>query len=310
MLTMKSMTIGLFNDSEMGGILGKKGTVTDIKFYNRKDGDVVYTFIEPVDEKVSPKSQIMGTIDAAIVSFENPTPEMGETILMLDALGITKGVAVAAHGTDLKQVVEMTKGTTLESFTMIEKEQHHILDTLSKIDKEFDTGSPVSVDIDHSFSVRGVGEIALGFVKTGIVKKHQKLTVMPSGKEILVRSIQMHDKDYDEAPAGSRVGLCIKGASVEEMKRGTIICEPGACISSSKINLKFSRNKFYADGPSEGSFHATVGMQTIPVKVSGISGDSLTIEADRIFVYRESDVFILLDLNAAKVHLIGSGKAL
>ena len=75
--------------------------------------------------------------------------------------------------------------------------------------------------VDHSFSVKGVGEVILGFVKKGVVRKYDKLTLLPANKEVIVRSIQMQDEDYDEAEAGSRVGLAIKGVTVEEIKRGS-----------------------------------------------------------------------------------------
>lgn len=310
MVVMKSLTVGVFNDSDIGKLLGKKDTESDIVLYNRKDGDSIYTFMEPVDDKLSPKSQIMGTIDAAVVSFENPSKGLGETILMLDAMKVKHGVVVVTPGADLKQVLSMTKDTSLESFTVRDRDQHHILNTLSRIEPESGEETVTSVAVDHSFSVKGVGEVVLGFVKTGTVRKHQKLKILPGGKEILIRSIQMHDKDYDEAATGSRVGLCIKGAAAEEMKRGTVLCEPGLFSESLKVDLNFKANEFYDGGPREGSFHSTVGMQTFPVTLSSVSDRKITIEADRPFVYKKDDTFMLLDLNAEKVRIIGSGKVL
>jgi selenocysteine-specific translation elongation factor len=309
MTTTKSLNVGVFNDAEMIRALGKKGTESDIIFSNRKDPDCVYTFMQPAEDKVIPKSEIAVSIDAAVVSFAQPNPGLGETILMLDAAGVKCGVVIVHPGTDVRQVVEMTKGTTLESFVVREKIETHIMETLSCAAPVRDNSSPASVVIDHSFSVKGVGEVVLGFVRQGTVKKFQKLLLLPGGKEVIVRSIQMHDKDYDEAPAGSRVGLCMKGAAVDEMRRGAVLAEPGACKVSQKVALSFAKNKFYRDGPKEGSFHVTAGMQTVPVKVSGVSEGGLTIEAQKPLVYSAGDTFLLMDLNAPKVHLIGHGKA-
>jgi selenocysteine-specific translation elongation factor len=162
--------------------------------------------------------------------------------------------------------------------------------------------------VDHSFSVKGVGEVVLGFVRQGIVKKFQKLELLPSGKEVLVRSIQMHDKDYEEAPAGSRVGLCIKGATAEEMRRGTVLSEPQACSVSGKVRLQFTPNAFYSGGPKDGSFHVTAGMQTIPAKLSFSGKDAVEVESAKPFVYSGIDTFMFLDLNAPKVHMMGTGR--
>lgn len=307
---MKSINVGIFNDMAIGRELGKKGTESDIIFHNRKEGDCIYTFMQPAEGKVVPKSQIACAVDAAVVSFESMTPELGETILLLDAAGVKSGVVIVHPGTDVKQVVEMTKGTTLESFVVRERVVPSIMETLSKTEPERDGSSGAAVIADHSFSVKGVGEVVLGFVRKGTLRKHDKLTLLPAGKEIVVRSIQMHDKDFDEAGPGSRVGVCVKGASAAEMRRGAVLCVPGSCSEGTKITLSFTPNKFYKGGPREGAFHVTVGMQTVPVKVSGIGDGRLTVESEKPVLHVPDDTFLLLNLNAQKVHLIGHGKAL
>ncbi|MCD6496571.1 MAG: hypothetical protein J7K54_04840 [Candidatus Aenigmarchaeota archaeon] len=305
---MKNLTVGIFNDEELGALLGKRGTDTDIRMFNRKENDIIYTFMHPVEGRPVPKSQIMSAINAAIVSFEKQTPELGESILMLDAAGISQGIAIVPEGTDVKSVIGMTKGTSLEGFVMLPRDQHRIIEALSKMHAERDSAGPASVIIDQAFSVRGVGEVALGFVKTGTVKRHQKLMHMQAGKEVVIRSIQMHDKDFEEAGIGSRVGLAVKGVTAEEMKRGTVLSENGVYMLADNVKLEFRENRFYG-GAKEGKFHATVGMQSFPVELSFDDGKAVA-KADRKVAYRKGETFFLLDLNAEKVHLIGSGRPL
>ena len=185
-----------------------------------------------------------------------------------------------------------------------------IFEVLDGFDPERNTDSLASVVIDHSFSVKGVGEVILGFVKNGVVKKHDKLELLPLQREVVLRSIQMHDKDFNEAGAGSRVGLAIKGATSEEMKRGSIICTPGSVKTGRTIKLNFSENNFYSEGIKEGVFHVTCGMQTMPVEVNKIDKNSIMIESEKPIVYGPGDTFILLDLNNKKLRLIGVGKAM
>ena len=64
----------------------------------------------------------------------------------------------------------------------------------------------------------------LGFVKKGIVRKYDKLTLLPANKEVMVRSIQIQDEDHEQAEAGPRVGLAMKGAPIEDLKRGSVLC--------------------------------------------------------------------------------------
>ena len=79
--------------------------------------------------------------------------------------------------------------------------------------------------IDHFFKVKSVGTVALGFVLSGTLKKHQTLYLNPTGLQAQVRSIQMNDVDYDQAPAGSRVGLALKNVDVDDMERGYLLEE-------------------------------------------------------------------------------------
>ena len=54
------------------------------------------------------------------------------------------------------------------------------------------------IPIDHAFNVKGVGTVVvlvvvLGVIKQGAVKAFDRLKILPSGKDILLKSIQMHD---------------------------------------------------------------------------------------------------------------------
>jgi len=94
------------------------------------------------------------------------------------------------------------------------------------------------------------------------------------------------------------------------MKRGFFICAPEDCEVSTKLTLSFEKNKFYPDELKEGALHVTAGMQTIPAKISDMKEDTITLELEKQIVYTKDDTFLLLDLNAKKLHVIGKGKAI
>ena len=307
---MKNLTVGIFHDEEIGRELGKRGTESDMVMYNRRTDDCIFTFMQPVGDKVSVKSQIMSCIDAAILAVTEMTPAVGETALMLDSFGISRGVIIVPPYTEPSTITTITKGTSLESFVVTERDIPKIREILEGFESARDTSSPVSVVVDHSFHVKGVGEIVLGSVRSGIVKRHDKLLLLPDNTEVVVRSIQMQDKDFNEAEAGSRVGLAIKGATAEEMDRGSVICAPGSARTSTTLTLAFAPNRYYAAGIREGAFHLTVGMQTIPVNVTGINNGTITIESKKSMVYTPDGTFLLLDLNAKKLHVMGKGHAI
>jgi hypothetical protein len=48
-------------------------------------------------------------------------------------------------------------------------------------------------------------------------------------------------------------------------------------------------------------------MQSVPVNITDINENILTIEMDKPVCYTADDIFILLDLNAKKLHHMGNG---
>ncbi len=304
---MQQLTIGIFHDDSLSKDLGKKATESDMVFFHRKTDNQIFTFIHPVEDKIIPKSQIINMIDFAIISAEQITPALGETILMLDSVNINKGILIIEPYMDTTQLKKMIQDTALSSFQIMPRDIHQIMEYLQNQTIKKDETGPVAVTIDHSFHVKGLGEVILGFVNQGTVKKHDKLQLLPLNKEIIVRSIQMQDNDEETAPAGSRVGLAIKGVSVNDLKRGYLLCQNETGKTTSTINLSFSKNPFYPE-VNTGKYHTTIGLQTVPITLKKKTEDSISIETEKQIAYLNHQHALILDLNADKLHHIGTGK--
>ncbi|MBS3748583.1 MAG: hypothetical protein KGY65_02630 [Candidatus Thermoplasmatota archaeon] len=306
---MQQLTIGIFHDDSLAKDLGKKATESDMVLFHRKTADQIFTFVYPVEDKIIPKSQIIGMIDFAIVSAEQITPALGETILMLDSVNIKKGIIIIEPYMDTTQLEKMIQDTSLSSFQIMPRDVHQIMKYLQTQNIKKDETASVAVTIDHSFHVKGVGEIILGFVNQGTVKKHDKLQLIPLNKEIIVRSIQIQDNDVDAASAGSRVGLAIKGVKVDDLKRGYLLCSEETAKTSSTINLSFSKNPFYPN-LNTGKYHTTIGLQTVPISLKKKTDESISIKTERPIAYLSYQHVLILDLNAKKLHHMGTGKIL
>src|SRR5208282_4244343 len=93
---MKHLTVGIFHDDALGRELGKKNTESDIGMCSRKSENNIFTFMYSVEDKLAPKSQIISSVDVAIVTFSGMTRELGETLVMLDSVGLSKGIAITS----------------------------------------------------------------------------------------------------------------------------------------------------------------------------------------------------------------------
>jgi selenocysteine-specific translation elongation factor len=112
---MKHLAVGVFHDDAIGRELGRKETGSDIVMFNRKMDEHIFTFMSPLDDKLSAKSQIISSIDAAVVTFAEMTRELGETVVLLDSPGISKGIAVTSLYATPDQITAITKDTSLSS---------------------------------------------------------------------------------------------------------------------------------------------------------------------------------------------------
>jgi len=303
---MKHVAVGIFHDDKLGRELGKKGTESDILMFNKKTDECVFTLLSPFENKLTAKTQILSSIDAAIINCEQITSEIGETFMLVDSMGITEGILLVPPYSDTAQLQKMIKNTSLEHFTIMERDIPKITELLEKMNPSRDVSSPAIVISDHSFTVKGIGEVILGFVKQGAITTHDTMVLLPANKEVIIRSIQMQDRDFDSATAGCRVGLAIKGATVEELKRGAIFSAPNAAKIDNKFTLHFTKNRYYQE-VKKGIFHGTIGMQSIPITITEIYDHTISIETEKPVGYMKNDRFILLDLNAKKLHHIGNG---
>ena len=90
------------------------------------------------------------------------------------------------------------------------------------------TKKPFMMYIDRIYSVMGVGTVVSGTVRQGKLKSGDKLLLGPieTGRflDVSTRSIEMHHYKKEVADVGDVVGIAIKGAEIDEIRRGMIVC--------------------------------------------------------------------------------------
>ena len=307
---MKNIGIGLFGDfKDAGKNLGKKGTSTDITLYNYKQGDDAVFFVEPTKypEKITPLIYAINMMDYALVFVDEIKPELAETLLALDMMGVEKGSFVVGEYVDVEQLKAIISNTSMKNFEIREKDYIRIREDMVALPQEM-AGEPdnsfVKIPIDHFFTVRSVGTVILGRVKKGTVKIHDNLRVYPTENKAMVRSIQVNDKNYDEAPTFSRVGLALKGVKSEELERGMILSDGDLKVSDEiTLNMKWNPYSKKELGVGEG-YQIAIGLQTISCKVIEKEGDTIKLKLIKPAVYESGEKVILLD-GSAKIRILG-----
>jgi selenocysteine-specific elongation factor len=98
--------------------------------------------------------------------------------------------------------------------------------------------SPVRLPVDRSFTVQGFGTVVTGTLWSGTVTPGQTLVVLPSGREVRVRGVQVHGAAVPEARAGSRTAVNLVGVEKTEVTRGDVLATPGAFRPVDRLDVR------------------------------------------------------------------------
>ena len=159
-----------------------------------------------------------------------------EHLEILDLLGISTGILVMtkvdavtpeqlAESTEMAQ--EMLVRTTLEGAPTV-----HVsavtgqgLDGLKQMitarvnavaQKERRDGIP-RLYVDRVFTMSGFGAVVTGTLMGGSMHREQRLAILPQGREVRVRGVQVHNQPAEAAQAGQRTALNLSGITTEEI---------------------------------------------------------------------------------------------
>ncbi|MGI9010826.1 MAG: EF-Tu/IF-2/RF-3 family GTPase [Nitrososphaeraceae archaeon] len=306
---MESLNIAVLGNNEFLNEFGKRGTLSDIVLYDRKLNDRIFTLIAPISfpDKIQTLPQVLNMTDFVVLNITQLDKYLAEQIIAISSLDIRNGFLLHSYDIDEQRLNQMIKGTAIENFKKIEnleilKEE---INNLHSKSKEGDLLMP----IDHSFDVKGVGTVLLGGIKQGRIRVYDKLRILSSNKEVLIKSIQMHDDPVDESSSPSRVGLAVKGISPREIERGDIICS-GDTIKTADTEVlvtDFSKNKYYnSEITDTQTYLLSVGLQIKPLKIL-INNSKILLSLEKPIVYYEKQKFLILKPDSKTTRIIATG---
>ena len=305
---VKSINFVVLGKQETASEFGKKGTESDLTLYDRKESDIIKTWVIPngFPEKIQPLFQAINLAEYVIFHVDKLDKFTGEQIIALDSLKKEKGILSHTFDVDESKLNLMIKGTVVENYTRVEQD---------KIKEEMNTLEPITNDnpaellIDHCFDVKGVGTVILGKVTNGTIKQYDNLKLYPHNIDVLIKSIQMHDDPVTESICPARVGLAVKGAKPDEVGRGDVISVENAVDIKTEIELDFEKSPFYKNEISENQgCLVSIGLQIKAAKFSSISPLKLIFE--KPIVCKKDEIAVILKPESPTIRILGSGKIL
>ena len=85
---------------------------------------------------------------------------------------------------------------------------------------------PARLYVDRVFTLRGIGTVVTGTLWSGSIGEGDELRVEPGGRDVRVRSVQVHDRPVERAEAGQRVAVALPGVERHELRRGDALVAP------------------------------------------------------------------------------------
>jgi len=315
---MPNLNVTVLGSRGYSRTLGKKGTESDVTFYNLKSGENTVTMIEPTryPEKLAPLFYSASFGDIAVMVVERLDAAFGESVLMLTCAGVERGFVVLRNYITPEQIDRFDRGTVLEGYEVVDNDPVWLRERL--LEEAVVASSPsdsatATVVVDHSFNVRGIGTVVLGVVKSGAVSRHDNLLALPGGKTAQVRSIQKHDDDFESASAGDRVGIALKNVDVEDVPRGTVLTDDGSMRISSGFKGTAEVLPYHANPLRESMvLHLGHWMQFVPARLEAIRGNgdrsspSLTLSLDKPLVHPPGSMAVVTHLDGGNLRVVGT----
>ena len=325
---MSVLNVALIGSDEFARSLGKKGDSRDIDSYVHKEsrGDEirVISMLRPLKfpDSIRPLLSVLDVARAGLLEISELDASIGEAMVALGCAEISRGKAIISpkEGSwiDPDQVRVMLDQAGLSDWGIVDGgvDEHELRSFLFEVQDEMKrpegpSSSPLILPIDQHFNVKGVGLVAIGYVQSGSIRKHDEVVILPADDIGVVRSLQVMDDDVEEAVEGDRVGVALRNLREQSLHRGCMICIPGevGLVSQEVSNFEMKAAPFQKKTLVEGEVvHASSDLQFSVGRVSSVDGDSIEISWDNPFWVRPDggSKILIVQLDATPMRIIGS----
>jgi selenocysteine-specific translation elongation factor len=315
---MSNITVAVIGPEGYAADLGKKGTSSDITFYNLKKDQNTVTCIEPTryPERLSSLFLAVSLASRAVLIVDEINASFGECVIMLDCAGIKKGFLVLRNYITPHEVAPLIRDSVVAGYDLIPDDRASLREKLLEIAEHQQVPQATNsgaVPVDHYYPVRGIGVVVLGEVVSGKISRHDNVRVWPTKKIVQIRSIQKHDDEAVSASSGDRVGIALKGVEIGDLDRGYVLSANQAITSSHIFSGRATLSRYWPAPLREGMIlHAGHWMQFLAARVAFIdnSGDwrrpRVNLKAEKELVYLPGAKVILHYLEGGKLRVAGT----
>jgi selenocysteine-specific elongation factor len=165
-----------------------------------------------------------------------------------------------------------------------------------------DDGDPV-LHVDRAFTIKGAGTVVTGTLWSGTIGRGDELTLLPAGREVRVRGVQVHDETVDRAGAGQRVAVNLVGVDVADVGRGDVLAT-GAVAPTYVLDAALQLR----DAKHGGRVHVHHGTREAPARLAQLGGRFWQLRLEQPLLARRGDRVVVRSI--APPDTLGGGVVL
>jgi selenocysteine-specific elongation factor len=240
----------------------ERGITIDLGFAHATWDGVVFSFVDVPGHEKFVRTMVAGAqgVDLvlfAVASDDSVMPQTREHLAILSLLDVKTGV-VARTKSDLvdaetgavveEEIRDLVSRTFLEGASVvavsavtgagIEELKAALTDAARRVEKAGREKRLTRLFLDRAFTMKGFGPVVTGTLDGGRIALDEKLTLLPEGREVRVRRVEVHGEERREAFAGERTSLNLAGVERADLRRGQVLVPKGALLPSAVLTVQ------------------------------------------------------------------------
>jgi selenocysteine-specific elongation factor len=238
-----------------------RGITIELGFAHTSIGDTRVAFVDVPGHERFVRTMLAGVggIDCVLLivgADESVMPQTREHFDICRLLHIPRGIVVITKA-DLAddetralvrdEVADLVKGSFLERAPVIEVSATTGtgLDALralivdhARATTQRPSNGAARLPIDRAFSMKGFGTVVTGTLVAGRIGVDDELVVLPEGRRVKVRGIQVHGHAANHAIAGQRTAINLGGVEISDVSRGETLAAAGTLSVTRRIDVE------------------------------------------------------------------------
>jgi selenocysteine-specific elongation factor len=146
--------------------------------------------------------------------------------------------------------------------------------------------------------------VVTGTLWSGSIGRGDVLALLPAGRQVRVRGVQVHDEPVERADAGQRVALNLTGLDRRGVARGDVLAAAGTVEPTTIVDAALSLR----DAKHGMRVHVHHGTREAPARLASLGGDLWQLRLERPLLARAGDHVVVRSL--APPDTLGGGVVL